>query len=281
MSQVADLQAKEGIPEQVSAALSDPDAQVRVAAVESLSKCSPEPAITRLIALGKRDPEQKVRCAALAGLGELLYMCGASAYDPETDPDDLLRCEGLPIEDVKHAFQFLLDAYHSPKRTPSERRTALEAVSCFCNPKVEDAIADLYQQPDKESRISALVSMGRNGSSRWLEPMRRNLYHDDQEVQLLAVLAAGELGHDGLGKDLLHLTYAQDRELMMAALWSLGQTAWEGAFDRLDECTLHEDPEISEVADNALDEWLFFTGLDTAELGDDLPGDDPDDLDLE
>jgi HEAT repeat protein len=108
--------------------------------------------------------------------------------------------------------------------------------------------------------------------------MRRNLYHDDHEVQLLAVLAAGELGHEGLGKDLLHLTYAEDRELMMAALWSLGQTAWEGAFDRLDECTLHPDPEIAEVADDALDEWLLFTGLEAGDLDVDL---DDDDLDLE
>jgi HEAT repeat protein len=281
MSQVANWVAEQSILDRVSAALSDPDAQVRVEAIEDLAKCSPEPAITRLIELANRDPDLEVRRAALAGLGELLYVCGASAYDPETDDDALLRCEGLPTEDVKRAFQFLLDAYHSPKRTPHEQRTALEAVSCFANPKVEDAITELYRRTDKESRISALVSMGRNGSSRWLEPMRRNLYQDDPEVQLLAVLAAGELGHEGLGKDLLHLTYAQDRELMMAAIWALGQTAWEGAFDRLDECTLHADPEVSEVADDALDEWLFFTGLEAADIDAGLSDDDPDDLDLE
>jgi HEAT repeat protein len=281
MSQVADWVAEQSIPDRMSAALRDLDVQVRVQAVENLSKCSPEPAIACLIELADRDPAQEVRHAALSGLGELLYVCGASAYDPEADDDALLRYEGLPTEDVKRAFHFLLEVYHSPERTPQEQRTALEAVSCFANPQVEAAIAELYRRPDKESHISALVSMGRNGSSDWLEPLRRNLYHDDHEVQLVAVLAAGELGHEALGKDLLHLTYAPDRELMMAALWSLGQTAWEGAFDRLDECTLHADPEVSEVADEALDEWLFFTGLEATDMDAGPANDAPDDLDLE
>jgi HEAT repeat protein len=280
MSQVADARLGTGIPERVAAALRDPDAQVRAEAIEDLTKCSPEVAIARLIELAAGDPEPVVRCAALIGLGELLYTCGASAYDPETDQDALMQCEELPPKDVRRAFRFLLDVYHDPKRTAAERRTAVEAVSCFSNPQVEDTIASLYRQPGNESRISALVAMGRHGASRWLETMRRNLYHEDQEVQLVAVLAAGELGHEGLGKDLLRLTYAEDRELMMAALWSLGQSAWEGAFDRLDECTLHPDPEIAEVADDALDEWLFFTGLEASEFdSDDLP--DPDELDLE
>jgi HEAT repeat protein len=165
-----------------------------------------------------------------------------------------------------------------PGRPAPEQRAAVVAASCFSNAQVEATIVELYRRTDKESRISALEAMGRNGSERWLEPIRRNLYHDDPELQLLAVLAAGEMGHDGLGKDLLHLTYADDRELMMAAIWSLGQTAWEGAFERLDECTLHPDPEVSEVADEALDEWLFFTGLEADAFDSELPDDDLDDL---
>lgn len=275
-SQVTDAELEAGIPKQVSAALSDPDAQVRAEAVERLTECSPQAAIARLIELASRDPEPVVRCASLMGLGELLYACGASAYDPETDQDAVMQCEELPPEDVRRAFQFLLGVYPDPERTLAERRTAVEAVSCFSNARVEEAIADLYRQADKESRISALVAMGRNGDSRWVETMRYNLYHEDHEVQLMAVLAAGELGHEELGKDLLHLTYAEDRELMMAALWSLGQTTWEGAFDRLDECTLHPDPEVAEVADDALDEWLLFAGLDAPDLDADLPDDDLD-----
>ena len=48
---------------------------------------------------------------------------------------------------------------------------------------------------------------------------------------------------------------------MLAAVWSLGQTGWSGAFERLDELTLDEDPDIADIADEAMDEWLFFNGL--------------------
>ena len=55
--------------------------------------------ISRQIEIAARDPEPVVRCAALIGLGELLYSCGASAYDPETDQDALLQCDELPPEE--------------------------------------------------------------------------------------------------------------------------------------------------------------------------------------
>ena len=139
MIQLADVQLQTGIPEPLSVTLSDPDAQVRAAAVEDLAKCCPEAAIARLIEMAEEDSELEVRRAALAGLGELLYVCGASAYDPETDQDALLQCEELPPEDVKRAFQFLLDVTRAPDRSALEQRTALEAVSCFGNPQVRPA----------------------------------------------------------------------------------------------------------------------------------------------
>jgi hypothetical protein len=89
----------------------------------------------------------------------------------------------------------------------------------------------------------------------------RELYSDDPDVQLEAIAAAGEMSADSLGKDLLRLTYADDQDVVLSALWSLGQTGWEGAFDRLDEFSLHPDPEVREIADEAMDEWLFFNGL--------------------
>ena len=50
---------------------------------------------------------------------------------------------------------------------------------------------------------------------------------------------------------------------MLAALWALGQTGWDSAFDRLDELTLHEDPEIADAADEAMEEWLFYNELNS------------------
>jgi HEAT repeat protein len=127
----------------------------------------------------------------------------------------------------------------------------------------EDMIAELYARPEKEAKLSALRAMGRNGLARWEEVLRQEVYSADLDVQIEAIEAAGEMSAEALGKDLLRLTYADDRDVMLSALWALGQSGWEGAFDRLDELTLESDPEIRQVADNALDEWLFFSGLNS------------------
>ena len=103
--------------------------------------------------------------------------------------------------------------------------------------------------------------MGNDGSARWLEIISRELYNSDKDLQIDAIEAAGEMSAESLGRDLLRLTYADDRDVMSSALWALGQSGWSGAFDRLDEFSLDPDPEIREIADDAMDEWLFFSGL--------------------
>jgi HEAT repeat protein len=133
---------------------------------------------------------------------------------------------------------------------------------------VEGVIAELYARPEKEAKRSALLAMGRNGLARWENVLRREMYSSDPELQIEAIEAAGEMSADALGKDLLRLTYADDRDVMLSALWALGQTGWQGGFDRLDEMSLDPDEEIREVADEALDEWIFYNGLNT-ETGED------------
>jgi HEAT repeat protein len=179
------------------------------------------------------------------------------------DQDVFSTGQGLTREDVLRIYEALLALYHDPGRTPEDRRGAVETLSLFSNETVEAAIDALYRQPERAAKVSALVSMGRNGASRWLPIIRKELYHPDRELQILAVRVAGEFGEDALGQELLHLTYAEDRGLMLAALWSLGQTGWKGAYDRLDECTMDTDPEISQAADEAMDEWLFYNRLES------------------
>jgi HEAT repeat protein len=251
------------IPQRLLDLLQDGDPQARRAAIDDLADYAPAPVAARLSALARDDPDPEVRQGALEALGALLYTAGVSAYDPEADRDVLWAGQGLTREDVLCVYEALLAIYRAPGRTPEDRRGAVETLSFFSNETVESAIDALYQQPERASKISALVSMGRNGAARWLPIIRKDLYHPDRDLQRLAVRVAGEFGEDALGQELLHLTYAGDRRLMLAALWALGQTGWEGAFDRLDECTMSLDPEIRQVADEAMDEWLFYNGLDS------------------
>jgi HEAT repeat protein len=244
--------------------LADPDPRVRIQAIEEISGIREEWAITRMIDLTQHDPDLEVRCAALSSMGYYVYLGACSVYDE--DPPELFQ--EIPQQDFERVCNFLLSVYRDPDRTLDEKRCAVEAQSYVMDDTAEDVIAELYARPEKEAKLSALRAMGRNGLARWQEILRREMYSTDLDVQIEAIEAAGEMSAEALGKDLLRLTYADDRDVLLSALWALGQTGWEGAFDRLDELTLDPDPEVREVADEALDEWLFFSGLN-AETGED------------
>jgi HEAT repeat protein len=250
---------------------SDPD--VRIDAIESLSECREDLAITCLIQRAQTDATSDVRCAALLALGQFMYLGTISDYgmgDPEV-------FEEIPQEEYDRTQSFLLSVYRDKGRSLDERRCAVEALSFGGGDDILDAIAELYNRPEKAAKISALRAMGRSGSARWLDIVGRELYNDDPDVQLEAIEAAGEMSADSMGKDLLRLTYSDDQDVVLSALWSLGQTGWEGAFDRLDEFTLHPDPEVREVADEAMDEWLFFNGL----ASDSIPEEEDEFLDID
>jgi HEAT repeat protein len=234
---------------------SEPD--IRIEAIEALSTCQEDLAIDCLIDRAKTDADPDVRSAALLALGQFIYLGSISEY--ETGDPELF--EEISQEDYARTLAFLLSVYRDEGRPLAERRCAVEALGFGEGDDVVRAISELYARPEKAAKISALRAMGRNGAIGWLDVVGRELYSDDLDIQIEAIDAAGEMSADSLGKDLLRLTYADDRDVVLSALWALGQTGWEGAFDRLDEMTLDPDIEIREVADEAMDEWLLFSGL--------------------
>jgi HEAT repeat protein len=235
--------------------------RVRRLAVREISDYTDAIVIQRMLELADHDPDLDVRCAAIAGLGNYMYVGSVSDYDLDTDQALVCTDDCLTDADFERVYHLLLSIYRDGKRTLDERRYAVESLSCFGNETVEDLIDDLYRRSEKEAKISALLAMGCSGAVRWDAPLRRELSNPDQDVQIEAIRAAGESGLDSLGKDLWRLTYADNKEIVLAAIWSLGQTGWESAFERLDELTLDDDVHIRGCADEAMDEWLFYNGL--------------------
>jgi HEAT repeat protein len=241
--------------------LDDRNPRARVLAIREISDYTDEIVIKRLLKLAEHDPELSVRCAAITGLGNFIYLGGVGDYDLETDQELACVYDCVADADFQRIYGFLFDVYEDPQRTLDEKRLAIESLSYFTDEAVEEAIADLYQRPEKGAQVSALRAMGYNGAVRWEETLRQELSNHDPEIQIEAITAAGELGLDTLGKDLWRLTYADEQDIALAAIWALGQTGWDGAFERLDELTLHEDARIRECADEAMEEWFFYNGL--------------------
>jgi hypothetical protein len=241
--------------------LEDDNPRARILAIREVSDYTDEVVIDRLIAAAQEDPDPEVRCAAITGLGNFVYLGDIGGYDLEPDEEPPYVEEGVTDADFERIYTLLFDVYEDPARTLDEKRTAVESLS-YCNDDaVEQAIADLYARPEKEARISAMLAMGYNGAPRWVDILRQELSNPDPDIQLKAIIAAGELGLDDLGKDLWRLTYADDEDIVLAAIWALGQTGWDGAFERLDELTLHANTMIRECADEAMEEWMFYNGL--------------------
>jgi HEAT repeat protein len=212
----------------------------------------------RLIDLAQHDPEPGVRCKAISGLGRYVYEGDITDFewqDPYID-------DWLSKADFERVCDLLKRIYHDAQHPLDERRYAVEALSFLAGDEIERMIGELYACPDKPARVSALFAMGRNGSERWLDILGQEIDNPDKDVQIEAIDAAGEMNAEPLGKDLWRLTYAEDKDVMLSAIWALGQTGWEGAFERLDELTFDRDPEIREVADAAMEEWMLFNHLD-------------------
>ena len=258
--------------------LDDEDPMVRAAAVRGLWFASDPSFVDRLIDMATNDPSVEVRGQAIGSLGIYLYE-GLMAFDEDEELFD-----AFPDEDqITHAqFQqvrdFLLAVYEDENRTIGERGNAIGSLAFLFDPKIADLIEDAYNRTEKEMKVNAIFAMGRNGLTRWSGILAKEVYSADQDIRIEAIRAVGEIGPPELGEDLLRLTYSDDEETQLEAIAALGQSGWDGAFERLEELTLDLDPDIADVAEDALEEWLMWH--EVLEETDDLDTDEDPSSDL-
>ncbi|MBN1579196.1 MAG: HEAT repeat domain-containing protein [Anaerolineae bacterium] len=239
------------------ARLDDTDPETRVTAIQNLWNHVDAEVMERLYDLAQNDPDQTVRGKALSGLGRYIY----EAVILDFEWDDPYLDDWYTEQDYQRIYTLLTGVYTDESKSLEERRYAVEGLSFLYDDPIPGFIEELYVRPEKEAKISALFAMGRNGSKRWLDILGREIWSRDKEIRIEAIDAVAEMNADSFGKDLWRMTYDHDQDVVMAAIWALGQTGWEEAFERLDELTLHPDPDISQLADVALEEWMMFSQL--------------------
>ncbi len=234
--------------------LDDPDPQTRSETVAELWNYANSEAMERLIDLAQRDPDPTVRRSAIGGLGRYIYEAVIMDWD---HPTPYTEC-WLSRQNFESLYDLLLGIYRDPNRSFDEQCAAVEALSFWDDDTVSSLIMSLYRRPEKSARISALFAMGRNGGDDWDDILEREIWNSDPDIQIQAIESVGELSREDMGRDLLRLTYYENKDVVMAAIWAMGQTGWSEAFDRLDELALDPDPDISQLADAAMDEWMLF-----------------------
>jgi hypothetical protein len=188
--------------------LSDPDAEVRQAAIDVLWEDESLALMNQLVAIAANDNTNFVRASALSALGRFI-LAGELGDLPEEST--------LPAQDV--AIRLLKDE----REEVDVRRRALEAIANSSSDFVPGAIRKAYRSGDPKMQVSAIFAMGRTYDEQWEEIVLQEIENEDPEFRFEAARAAGELELTGAVPKLAKLLAEDDPEIREMAVWSLGE----------------------------------------------------------
>jgi HEAT repeat protein len=176
----------------------------------------------------------------------------------------------------------LLQASSDEGETITVRRFALEALSfCTDDRKVLNLIEQGYFSPDHRMQLSALFAMGRSGLERWHGYLLRSLDESDKEFRIEAISACGEAQIISAVPELQKMCFEMDRDIRLEAIWALGKIGDERALHTLQRCSRDPDPEVSEVAHDAIEELGIAAAIARGEYTEAVDDEDLMDLDAD
>lgn len=219
--------------------LEDPDAEVRLLAIEGLGESEEPSLVEPLIKRLQGDASERVRAAAAQGLGRFVLLAELNKLRPHY----ARRLEKVLLDVIGHGGQPL-----------EVRRRAVEAIAPLSQPGVTQLIHDAYLSSEPEMKVSAVYAMGRNCDPRWLPILLREMGNDDPEMRYEAALACGELGEEEAVPSLANLLRDDDTQVQEAAIQVLGKIGGNEAHRLLRQLLTSEEARLVEVARDALQE---------------------------
>lgn len=221
------------------ALLKDEDAEVRETAIEGLWEDDDTSLIGTFIRMMGQDTSEEVQAAAAAALGKYAL---------------LTECGKLRDVYTGSISQALLTVVNNKARPLKVRRRALESVSAFNLPAVEEAIKAAYVSGNHDYKMSALFAMGRHCDTAFLPILTVELSSDDAETRYEAASALGEMGEEGAVSHLIELLDDRDSDVQMAVIRSLGEIGGPQAKKVLKKCLASPIEAVAEMAEDALEE---------------------------
>lgn len=246
-----------------TAALADPDGDVRAAAVPLLfDDLNPKPVIL-LLDLLQSDPHAPCRAAAARELVEYAAL-GAT--------------EDLPKTMMTRIEAGILRA-HRTDTDSNVKRTTLEALGYCLLPEVNEALLAASKTSDAKLLASALLAMGHTcDSARWSKLVERSLDHAVDFVRTAAVHACGELQVQSAVAQILGLAMDGEPDIVSQAVWALGEIGNTDARAALYQLQglAEEDEELSAEIEEAIATLDLLSGAIDFDLMDGTDDDDPD-----
>ena len=87
--------------------LQDPSPRARALAAREIADYTLTIAVDRLLEIAEKDPDVQVRCAAIRGLGNYMYLGSLSDYVLQTDEELDCQEDCLTDDDFERVYDFL------------------------------------------------------------------------------------------------------------------------------------------------------------------------------
>jgi HEAT repeat protein len=243
--------------------LKDPDDRVRAAAIALLWEDQDPHLIPVFSEMLKSDESEQVRAAAAKALGLFVY---------------LGEIEEISEKDHHRVEDRLLEVMASNE--PAEiRRNALASLGYSGRDEVPPLIQSAFDTGDRYWVASALQAMGRSVDQRWVEAVLSKIDHPIPDIQFEAVRAAGHLEIKAARQPLLEMIDDPDSvtdEVRTAAIWSLTEIGGEEVRAMLEQLIDESDDEDEvEYLEGALENLEFTDGFPLFDMFDFDEEDEP------
>ncbi|MDD5311585.1 MAG: HEAT repeat domain-containing protein [Dehalococcoidia bacterium] len=221
--------------------LQDPEEQVRIKSIEGLEFEDKYIFVTPIIKILKTDESEKVRFTAIRALGKFALLAEQGNFSE------------IIAQDI---FTALLSILENTKESMPMRRQALESVAPFHDELIASYIEDFYYSEDPEVKVSAIISMGRNCDSRWLDFLIDEMRSEVAQFRFESAQASGEIDDEELVPYLIDLLHDSENQVREAAIRSLGKIGGTKAKTTLQDLLQDPNSLIKEEAQYALRELL-------------------------
>lgn len=225
--------------------LTDPDPEVRAAAIDGIWEDNDTALIAPLIRFLQQDSTESVRAAAATGLGQFVL---SGEY------------EEIPPAKIEPVLDALRSTYLKESESLEVRRRALESLAYHTFDELPGFIRTAYEHSNERMRSGAVQAMGRSSDEQWSDIVVRELESTNPEMRFEAAQACGGLEIPAAVKPLIELIEDVDDQVQKAAVWALGQIGGEAARRALTAVLDSDQDYLHEAAEDALAELDFNSG---------------------